>query len=162
MFLHPAMCPWQVGWHWPQNNLDSCFSIPEEVLVEESCRQAHSLVNSRICFILLVPSQDICVWNHGCECYVDRCFFFFMKGKKRKIISLPVKALHSYLKQRSFHIPNYFKTLLCCQSRSKNQDPYLVPIAITVLRCGLHTSNLQKIIPHLDSVASKGLWCPSL
>lgn len=44
-------CPWQVGWHQPQNSTDSCFSIPEEVLVEESWRKADSVVNFRICLI---------------------------------------------------------------------------------------------------------------
>lgn len=44
-------CPWHVGWHQPQNSTDSCFFIPEEVSVEESWRQADSLVNFRICFI---------------------------------------------------------------------------------------------------------------
>lgn len=119
-------CPWHVGWHQLQNSTDSCFSIPEEVLVEESWRQADSLMNFRICFIPFSTQPRCLCLNAWLWVTVDQCFFFFM-CTKRKVINLSVKEFHSYLKQRSFHIPKYFKTFLCCQGRSKNQDPYLVP-----------------------------------
>lgn len=110
---------------------------------------------------LLVPSQDVCIWKYGCcECYCRPVFLFLYVHQKENDWFVSERASFLLETKVLFIFPTILRHFYAARVEKVKQ--YVVPITIIVLPCGHHTSNLQNIIPHLDSATSNGLWCSGL